>query len=141
MSQAPTYCMPRILLIDDADLVRQVVVRYLTQGGYQDVQAASDGLAGIRLWREWRADLVITDLNMPQLSGLELILGFRSLDPDVPIIAMSGDPDSMDELKRVREAFALGHVRLMVKPFAQRDLLREVAIALGPRRTELKLTK
>jgi len=133
--------MPRILLIDDTDVARQIVSRFLRDAGYLDVQTASDGFTGIRLWREWRADLVITDLNMPQLSGLELILGFRSLDPDVPIIAMSGDPDSMDELKRVREAFALGHVRLMVKPFAQRDLLREVAVALGPRRTKLKLTK
>ena len=141
MSQAPTYCMPRILLIDDADLVRQVVVRYLTQGGYQDVQAASDGLAGVRLWREWRADLVITDLNMPQISGLEVILGLRSLAPDLPILAMSGDPGSVDELRRVRAAFLLGTVRLLVKPFTQSELLREVATALRTRRPELKISR
>jgi CheY-like chemotaxis protein len=133
--------MPRILVIDDADLVRQVVVRYLTQGGYQEVQTASDGLVGIRLWREWRADLVITDLNMPQISGLEVILGLRSLGPDLPILAMSGDPGSMDELRRVRAAFLLGTVLLLVKPFTQKELLREVATALRTRRFELKISR
>jgi hypothetical protein len=54
---------------------------------------------------------------------------------------MSGDPGSMDELRRVRAAFLLGTVRLLVKPFTQNELLREVATALRTRRSELKISR
>lgn len=121
--------MPRILVIDDTDVARRVAVRLLAAAGYHDVHAVSGGLAGIQLWREVGADLVITDLNMPEVNGVEVILALRALAPDLPILAMSGDPDSVDLLQAC-ELSLLGPVQLLKKPFTQRELLSAVTTAL-----------
>jgi CheY-like chemotaxis protein len=127
--------MPRILVIDDIDIARHAAVRLLAAAGYHDVCAVPGGLAGIRLWRELGADLVITDLNMPEVNGVEVILALRALAPDLPILAMSGDPDSVDLLQAC-EAFLLGPVQLLTKPFTQRELVSAVATALRARSSD-----
>ena len=81
--------MPRLLLIDDDDLVRAVLATALTRAGHAVVQAG-DGRQGVRLFAAEPADLVITDLVMPDREGLEVITELRRGWPEVPIIAMSG---------------------------------------------------
>jgi CheY-like chemotaxis protein len=121
--------MPRILVIDDEAAVRKVIVRMLTSAGHE-VSAAPDGAAGLRLWREAGADLVMTDLHMPEMNGLEVIRALRAAAPTLPVIAMSGTGAAREDLTQaVRQ---LGSVGILGKPFSWDDLVGVIAAALRP---------
>src|SRR5438093_1681856 len=78
-----------ILIVDDYDLIRTYLRRILQAAGYQ-VFEASNGREAMKRLREKAADLLITDLIMPEQEGLETIQFLRSERPDLKIIAMSG---------------------------------------------------
>lgn len=86
MENAPK---PRILIIDDDHDVRQVLSLMLQSGGYE-VEAASSGYEGVDLFRKNSADLVITDILMEGMDGVETIMELRLISPEVKIIAISG---------------------------------------------------
>ncbi len=81
--------MARILVIDDDAAVLATVRRILERAGHE-VRSAGDGAAGMRLFEESPADLVVTDLYMPEKEGIETIQELRELYPDVRILAVSG---------------------------------------------------
>jgi two-component system OmpR family response regulator len=119
--------MARILVIDDEPLARRAVVRMLETLGHE-VREAGDGTSGLRLWREASADLVITDLAMPDLTGFEVIGILRAESPALPIIAMSGSLMVADQ-ELVSQAAQLG-AQLLGKPFSWEQLTAAVAAAL-----------
>jgi CheY-like chemotaxis protein len=80
---------PRILVIDDDKEVRQVLSLMLESGGYE-VEAAASGYEGVDLFKKKSADLVITDILMEGMDGVETIMELRLISPDVKIIAISG---------------------------------------------------
>ena len=92
--------MKRVLVIDDEDLIRRAVRTVLERAGYR-VREARSGLDALRLWNEEESDLVITDIHMPGMDGLELIQRLLALKPHLPIIAVSGSGEvaSRDLLK------------------------------------------
>jgi DNA-binding response OmpR family regulator len=113
-----------ILLVDDDEQLRAVLGESLRREGY-DVREACDGRQGERMYRERRADLVITDLIMPEKEGLETILDLRQNHPGVKIIAMSGGGRSGFQTGlKVAEAF--GARRVLAKPFSRREMLEAV---------------
>jgi DNA-binding response OmpR family regulator len=116
--------MTRILVIDDEPSVRELLSVMLTEEGYEVVEAA-DGEAGMRLFRENPADLVITDLIMPEKEGIETIMDLRRNFPDVKIIAMSGGGiiHAEDYLGMAR---GVGAHCVFEKPFGVSDLLKAV---------------
>jgi CheY-like chemotaxis protein len=120
--------MPRILVIDDEAAVRKVIVRMLTSAGHE-VSAAPDGAAGLRLWHEAGADLVLTDLHMPEMNGVEVIRALRAAAPTLPVIAMSGTGASREEdlFQAVQQ---LGSVGILGKPFSWDELVGIIAAAL-----------
>jgi CheY-like chemotaxis protein len=120
--------MRRILVIEDTEVVRRSVVLMLADAGYE-VGEAGDGAAGLQLWREQGADLVVTDLRMPGMNGVEVILQLRAYAPTLPVIAMSGGERSRD-LDVLGAVKLLGAVPLLSKPFSGEDLLAAVAAAL-----------
>ena len=81
--------MARILIIDDEPQIRSMLTLMLEREGYEIVEAA-DGVAGIKIYRQNPADLIITDLIMPNKDGIGMIIDLRKEFPDVKIIAMSG---------------------------------------------------
>src|ERR1041385_9093835 len=111
--------MSRILVIDDQAPVRKVIVRMLTTAGHL-VSAAPDGPAGHDLWRETGADLVLTDVQMPQMSGVEGIRELRADAPALPVIVMSGNER---DSAMVRDAEQLGPVGILRKPFSWEELM------------------
>ncbi|WP_419728560.1 response regulator [Lichenicola sp.] len=117
-----------ILTVDDSASIRQMVKLTLTSGGYTVLQAV-DGLDGLAQARGVRADLVITDLNMPGLNGLGLIRELRKLSSyvGVPIIFLTTESDA--ELKK--QAKAAGATGWIAKPFQQDQLLAAVRRVLG----------
>ncbi len=121
--------MPRILVIDDEVAVRKVIVRMLTSAGHE-VSAAPDGAAGLRLWREAGADLVLTDLHMPEMNGLEVIRALRAAEPTLPVVAMSGTGAAREDLTQAVQQ--LGSVGILGKPFSWDELIGVIAAALRP---------
>ncbi len=115
--------MARILIIEDDDLLRDVLAHALRLTGHV-VSEATNGLDGVRRFREEPADLVLTDLVMPVQEGVETIMELRRVRKDLPIIAMSGGlPNSTLYLKI---AAGIGAQRLLAKPFTPQQLIKVV---------------
>ena len=92
--------MKSILVIDDDLLFSKVLAKLLERCGYR-VRVAGNGDEGISRYREEVADLVITDLRMPDKDGLETIAELRKDNPDLKLIAISGG--DQDELPKARK--------------------------------------
>ncbi|HEY2964574.1 MAG TPA: response regulator transcription factor [Pyrinomonadaceae bacterium] len=115
---------PRILVVDDEPQLTRVLRTGLKSRGY-DVRAAADGLAGFETFTDWHPDLVITDLAMPVMDGLELCRQLRAISP-VPIIVLS----AKGEEKTKVEALDLGADDYITKPFGIDELLARVRASL-----------
>ena len=121
--------MPRVLIIEDEPAVRHGLVRVLANAGYEVIETAS-GADGLRLWRERGADLVLTDILMPDTNGIEVIQELRRAAPTMPVIAMSAGERSRD-FGLLADAKALGAVSQLRKPFSRDELLATIGAALG----------
>ena len=86
----PNRSKAQILVVDDDPTVRTTLGMFLMSAGY-DVATADDGITAVAHLGKTVPDLLVTDLNMPIMSGVELISHVRTLHPKVPIVAMSGD--------------------------------------------------
>lgn len=120
--------MARILVIDDDTVVRELTAEILGHNGHTVTQAA-DGNAGLAAIRSQPPELVITDMEMPGMDGVEMIKILKRELPELPIIAMSGATQSAQYLYL---ASYLGAERLLNKPFAIGDLLATVNAVLQP---------
>ncbi len=120
--------MPKtIMTVDDAATMRKMIVFTLAAAGYQLIEA-EDGAAALKQLRERSVDLVITDVNMPNMDGLELTRQLRTLGhfQKTPILLLTTESDP--EMKsRGRAAGATGWI---VKPFKQEQLLAVVSKVL-----------
>ncbi len=112
--------MPHILIIDDDPSVREVLRHGLERSGHQ-VTEARDGKTGLKAHRVAPVDLVITDLIMPGMEGLETIMEFKRLYPGLKIIAISGGGTGKagDYLEM---ASKFGAHRTVAKPFSVEKL-------------------
>ena len=116
--------MAHMLVIDDEDLVRQMLRDIIEDAGHE-VSVASDGKAGLEVLEEKQADLVITDILMPEQDGLELIRALHRDHPDVKIIAISGGGATV-KLTFPPEAQELGAHDALHKPFERSELLVKI---------------
>ena len=116
--------LARILIIDDDNYVRDVLRQMLEREGYE-VDEACNGNDGVRLFSEQRQDLVITDILMPGMGGVQTIMELRLLSPDVKIIAISGGDQIAPEyyLKMIKNFDTLYEMK---KPILREPLLQAV---------------
>jgi DNA-binding NtrC family response regulator len=114
--------MSRILVIDDEELVRNVILEMLEREGYDVVDADSPEQAFVRL-EDPAVSLVISDIIMPGLSGLDLLTEVRSRRPGLPVILVTGA--GTDE--NLAEAVVRGAYAVIVKPFSRAELRAVVA--------------
>jgi DNA-binding response OmpR family regulator len=119
--------MKRILVIEDDAEVRLVVARILEARGYR-VSQAGNGREAMRLHAARPFDLIVTDVVMPEMDGLELVQKFRKTHPTLPIIAISGGTYRQLYLKSVK---LFGARWTLLKPFHPSELTEAVAAALG----------
>jgi len=113
--------MARLLLIDDDTQFRSMLKQLLERNGYEVIEA-SDGQAGIDLFRKSNIDLVISDLIMPEKEGLETIQELKEEFPDVKIIAISGGGRS-NPASILDTAAQFGAVQIFPKPVDREKLL------------------
>lgn len=116
--------MRKVLIIDDEPYILLMLKKMLEKAGYE-VDLASNGEQGMELFEKNSADLVITDIIMPDKEGLEIILEMKKKRPDLKIIAISGggriSPESYLEC-----ATHFGASRVFQKPFKQKELVSAV---------------
>ncbi len=112
--------MKRILLVDDDQNVREVLQKSLEVGGFNVVPAANGAEAAVRMG-ESPIDLVITDIIMPEVEGIEMIFWLRREYGRIPIIAMSGG-GKMDSASCLTLAKAAGANLALIKPFPLLEL-------------------
>jgi serine phosphatase RsbU (regulator of sigma subunit) len=101
----------KLLIIDDDEVVRASLAAYLEDSGFS-VRQASNGLQGLQVFEQERPDLVICDLRMPQVDGLELIRRISELEAETPVIVVSGAGVMSDAV----EALRLGAADYLIKP-------------------------
>lgn len=123
----------RILVVDDETQIARVLRRGLSAHGYE-VQTAGNGEEALDVFSQWPADLVITDLSMPQMAGLELCRRLRKLS-QVPIIVLSVKGEERTKV----EALDSGADDYITKPFGMDELLARIRAAL--RRTTASTTR
>lgn len=121
--------MAHILLIDDDDIFRDVLASALEGAGHV-VRQAANGVEGLRRYHEQPADLVITDIVMPEKEGLDTIRDLHRDFPQARIIAMSGGL-AHDPKLYLHMAEKFGAAAVLAKPFNLADLHKVVASALA----------
>lgn len=122
--------MARILVIDDDAMVRATIRDILESQGYS-VEEAENGRAGLAKMRKNRADLVVTDIIMPEMEGVEAMLAVREEFPGVKVIAISGGGRTAN-YDFLGVAGKLGANKTLQKPFTRDELLRAVCACLEP---------
>lgn len=108
----------RLLVIDDEAMVRDSMVAYLEDSGYQ-VASVSNGVDGINSLQQQQSDLVLCDLRMPNLDGIQVISQIKENWPHIPVIVVSG-AGVMDD---VVQALRLGASDYLVKPIIDLAML------------------
>lgn len=126
--------MTRILVVDDDADLRRILGRFLRGAGFA-VREATNGREAISAYRAEQADLVITDMYMPDSDGVDVIMRLRSEFPDARFMAISGGgfADPTHTLETARGAGALG---TLSKPFTRASLFRVLTRCLDGRMVE-----
>lgn len=122
----PRSPLVRVLLVDDEEAIRTLLRTALESVGLE-VSEATNGRDGLALYRQQPADLVITDIGMPEGNGLDLILELTREYFGVKVIAMSGE----QETRHLNAAKLLGARQTLQKPFSLDKLLRTVLSELA----------
>lgn len=116
--------MKKLLLIDDDQKILDLLQHFLKQDGFSFL-FASDGTEGIELFKEHKVDLVIMDIFMPNMDGIQTILQMKSMGSCCPILVISGGGE-LTGLEFLRQAKALGADEALVKPFSKDELRKTV---------------
>jgi CheY-like chemotaxis protein len=116
--------MAHILIIDDEPSLRTLFRQFLEGQGFSVAEAA-DGREGIRLLCAQKPDLVVTDIMMPEMDGLEVILEIRKAHPGIPVIAISGGMKS-GKMSFLTHAKKFGACRIFEKPVELAEILQAV---------------
>ena len=114
----------RVLVVEDEPTVADVVVRYLARDGH-DVEVAGDGAAALRAFDQFRPDLIVLDLMLPELDGVDVCRRIRS-ESSVPIIMLTARTGEADRLT----GFDFGADDYVTKPFSPRELAARVEAVL-----------
>jgi EAL domain-containing protein (putative c-di-GMP-specific phosphodiesterase class I) len=124
----------RVLVVDDDGSFAVTCARMLDAAGYV-VRVANDGQSAIDMATKEHFDAVVTDINLPDQNGIQVMQGVRVNDPDMPIILVTGQPD----LEIARAALEWDAINYLAKPISAMQLERELDRALRRRRTTTRM--
>ena len=116
-----------ILICDDAAFMRMMIKDILTKNGYNVVGEAENGLKAVEKYSETKPDLVLMDITMPEMDGIEALKKIKALDPGAKIIMCS----AMGQQAMVIEAIQAGAKDFIVKPFQAERVLEAVKKVVG----------
>ena len=116
-----------ILICDDAAFMRMMIKDILTKNGYNIAGEAENGLKAIEKYNELKPDLVLMDITMPEMDGIQALKSIKSNDPSAVVIMCS----AMGQQAMVIEAVQSGAKDFIVKPFQADRVLESIRNALG----------
>jgi DNA-binding NtrC family response regulator len=117
-----------ILVIDDEEIVRISCMRTLVPAGFK-VDVARDGLEGLRMLKAKPYDLILIDLKMPNMDGMEVLENIKDIRPDLKVIIITG----YSAVETAVKAIKMGAFNYLEKPFTPDSLLEAVKEALSSR--------
>lgn len=117
----------KILLVDDAAFMRKMIKDALSKAGYSDIHEAVDGADAVEKYGELKPDLVIMDITMPNMDGLEALKAIRAKDGGANVVMCS----AMGQESMVMDAVRSGAKDFIVKPFKPDRVLKTVTTILG----------
>lgn len=128
----------RVLVVDDDPILRTQLKR-LASKFVSEIEVAGDGKEGLALWRQWKPDVIVTDIFMPEMNGLEMSEAIRAEDSDAQIIVITSDKDSDSLL----HALSIGVERYITKPIDMHLLIDAISKCVRDRQQteELRLTR
>jgi two-component system chemotaxis response regulator CheY len=115
--------MYKILVVDDAGFMRKMVQSHLNKAGYNTFIEAEDGQRAVVLYQENNPDLVIMDITMPNMDGIEALRRIKQINPNAKVIMCS----AMGLESMVMEAIKLGALDFIVKPFKPERIVQTVS--------------
>ncbi len=121
--------MNKILVLDDDPQILKMTTLMLKKGGHQVVTAAN-GKEALPLLKSEQVDLLLTDILMPEMDGIEVINHCRKHHAGIKIVAMSGGRRKISAEFNLKSARMLGASAILPKPFSQEQLMASVASAL-----------
>jgi DNA-binding NtrC family response regulator len=116
----------KILVVDDEAVVRELTVEILRRSGYKP-HGVSSAKHALELLDQETFDLVVSDVVMPEMTGVEFLYELRKNRPELPVVLMTG---GSKEPERATKAVELGACSLIYKPFSQAELTAAVSAAL-----------
>ena len=119
--------MAKILIVDDAAFMRMMIKDILTKNGYEVVAEAENGLKAVEKYAEVRPDLVLMDITMPEMDGIQSLKKIKELDPVANVIMCS----AMGQQAMVIEAIQSGAKDFIVKPFQAERVIEAVKKVVG----------
>ena len=117
----------KILVVDDAVFMRTTVSNALKKAGYEELIDAGNGAQAVEQFSKEHPDLVIMDITMPEMDGLQALKAIKEIDPSAKVVMCS----AMGQEAMVIEAINLGALDFIVKPFKPDRLLKTVSTILG----------
>ena len=128
----------RVLVVDDDPILRTHLKR-LTSKFVSEVEVAADGAEGLARWHQWRPDVVVTDIFMPGMNGLEMSQAIKAEDPDAQIVVITADKES----ETLLHALSIGVERYITKPVDMHLLIDAISKCIRDRQQteELRLTR
>lgn len=122
--------MAHILIVDDDDSFRLMLAQMLTQDHHR-VSSATNGAEGLQLAGQARPDLIITDILMPRMDGIDMIMALSRQGNPIPVIAISAGRRSISAEFNLDSAALMGVAATLPKPFSRDSLRRAIQKALG----------
>ena len=116
----------RILIVDDALLIREMLRDILTEAGFEVVGEARDGIEAVERFRELEPDLVVLDIVMPRKSGVDALAELIAERPDAKVLICS----ALGQEALIEEARSAGALGFIVKPFSPGDVTAAIRRAL-----------
>ncbi|MEG2053436.1 MAG: response regulator [Oscillospiraceae bacterium] len=117
----------KILLVDDAAFMRMTIKNCLSKAGYTELLEAADGQEAVNTYQAEKPDLIIMDITMPNMDGIQALQTIKSADPSAKIVMCS----AMGQESMVVEAIHLGALDFIVKPFKPDRILQTVQKIIG----------
>lgn len=119
--------MATILTVDDSAFMRGIIKTTLKKAGYNEIYEAADGLQAIKLFTQLHPNLVMLDITMPNVNGLDALRAIRTADAGANVVMCT----AMGQEYMVMEAMRYGARDFIVKPFKAERILKMVAAVVG----------
>lgn len=117
----------RILIVDDAPIIRLMLKDILVEHGYDVVDEGSDGNEGVEKFKSLRPDLVTMDITMPEKSGIEALAEILEIDPKAKVIVIT----AIEQRESLMKAIKVGASDYIVKPFETDRVISAIKKAFG----------